>query len=500
MGRRIIWALVSGGLFAWSLAPHNAEFLGWIAFVPLLWAACAPDRKTNKPPRRLHAFALGMTSGVGCGVLQVGIHSYQAALTMGYVPYLWIGMVLGGVALLAGWVHSQIGAKRPLIGALFVGMAGVLMEYATTFTPLPVGVALNQAQNVPLLQMCAFTGIWGVSFLLWFVNASAAFALFVLADLFPRRAISLPALRPLLPLLAVPVLACAAWGYGAWHLQSLPAPDVQSAIKVAAIQDFSGVDAHDFAPEANLSGDLPDSEALIKQAASQGAQLIVGTENAWGAAFAPDSEKAIPAQSARDAEAFLVVGYEQNADPLPFNCAALIGPNGKTVGVHHKLRLFLGEKQAMQAGGDIKAWNTPLGKIGLLICFDTCYTGDVRRSVQAGAQIIAVPNYDPPTPGNSLHNLHAALLPFRAVENNVAIVRADPNGRSQIIDPEGRTIADSPMFRAVALVAPVALGNGKGTFFTRFGDWLAYLCVFGVPAFSASARATKKAGTNAPAL
>ena len=37
MGIRLVLALLSGGLFALALSPHNAEWLGWLAFVPLLW-------------------------------------------------------------------------------------------------------------------------------------------------------------------------------------------------------------------------------------------------------------------------------------------------------------------------------------------------------------------------------------------------------------------------------------------------------------------------------
>ena len=484
MGIRLVLALISGGLFALALAAHNAEWLGWLAFVPLLCAACAPLKATNISPRTLHAFGLGALTGLASGAFQIGWHSNSSALTMAYVPYLWIAGVLGGVVALANWGYKRTRTK-PILFLLFVAMAGVLMEYLTTFTPLPVGVALCQAQNAPLLQVCAFTGIWGVSFLLWFVNAA-----FACAALFPQTRKA-----GLAPLLTAPALALFAWGWGAWHLHSLT--ENSPMVVAAAIQDFSGADAHDFAPEANLSGDIPDSETLTRKAAAQGAQLIVGTENAWGAAFSPSSSNAIPAQLARETGAFLVVGYQDNALPLPFNCAALIGPDGKTVGVHHKLRLFLGERQAMQPGRKIEAWNTPLGKVGQLICFDTCYTGDVRKCVQAGAQIIAVPNYDPPTPGNALHSLHAALLPFRAVENGVAIVRADPNGRSQIIDGQGRTVADSPMFRAVSLVAPVVLGDGRGTFFTRFGDWVAYGSVLGTLIFVCLYQ--KKAGADAPA-
>ncbi len=81
-----------------------------------------------------------------------------------------------------------------------------------------------------------------------------------------------------------------------------------------------------------------------------------------------------------------------------------------------------------------------------------------------------------------LDRLHGAMLPFRAVENAVPFVRADSNGLSQIVDAEGRFIGQSPLFRPDVLVGDVALGDGRGTFFTRFGDWLAYVCLVVVAA------------------
>ncbi|GAB4456054.1 MAG: hypothetical protein OHK0029_13320 [Armatimonadaceae bacterium] len=85
--------------------------------------------------------------------------------------------------------------------------------------------------------------------------------------------------------------------------------------------------------------------------------------------------------------------------------------------------------------------------------------------------MIALPNYDPPTPRASLHHLHAALTPIRAVENRVAYLRADPNGYSQIVNPNGRIVAEAPLYKPAALTATVVFGDGKGTFYTRFGDW-----------------------------
>ena len=131
----------------------------------------------------------------------------------------------------------------------------------------------------------------------------------------------------------------------------------------------------------------------------------------------------------------------------------------------------------MRPGSRADVFHTEVGRVGMLICFDTCFPPGVRQSARGGTQILAVPNYDPPTPGATLHHLHAAVDPFRAVENGVAIVRADPNGRSQILDPQGRTVVEAPLYRAEALVADVPLGSGSGTLYTRLGDWFAYACV-----------------------
>ncbi len=111
------------------------------------------------------------------------------------------------------------------------------------------------------------------------------------------------------------------------------------------------------------------------------------------------------------------------------------------------------------------------------ICFDSCYTNTTRQEAGQGARLIALPNYDPPTPRGVLHRLHGTMLPFRAVENAVPFVRADSNGLSQIVDAQGRIVGQSPLFTPDVLVGDVALGDGRGTFFTRFGDWSAYACL-----------------------
>jgi apolipoprotein N-acyltransferase len=66
---------------------------------------------------------------------------------------------------------------------------------------------------------------------------------------------------------------------------------------------------------------------------------------------------------------------------------------------------------------------------------------------------------------------------FRAIENRVAMVKADGGFDSAIIDPYGRIISmvSYPEGGEATVVADVQLGNGKGTFSTLLGDWVGWL-------------------------
>jgi apolipoprotein N-acyltransferase len=447
----LLSALLTGLLFALSLPPFHWEWLGWAAFVPLLLAA-----RSRRP---LEAVGLGMVAGAFCGVVQAGWNHDTARLFWAYIPFLWLAFLFGVVALASARIPETI---NPIGRVLLIASVGVGGEWLTSFLPLPLNIALCQYQNLPLIQITSLAGIWGVSFLLWWVNAA-------LAECVQRRKFA--------PLGLGAALVIVSLGYGAFALHTTPA---RPKLRVAAIQDLTRDETGDLAPA--LAAD-PDRVQMTKDAAARGATLIVWSEESLGGEFTPTDPKDETRQLARKLKTALVVGYSDNARPKPFNCAAFLAPDGTVLGpVHHKVHLYLAEQQTNQSGHRATVVSTQQGPIGLEICFDSCYTGTTRETAQAGARLIAMPNYDPPTPHGILHRLHGAMLPFRAAENGVPFVRADSNGLSQIVDAQGRILAQSPLYVPDILVADVPLGTGHGTFFTRFGDWLAYLCLLIVAA------------------
>ena len=456
-------ALLTGLLFALSLPPFNQEWLGWAAFMPLLLAARAR--------RPLEAVGLGMLAGAFCGAVQAGWNHDTARLFWAYIPFLWLAFLFAVVALASARVPEN---WNPLPRVLVIASVGVGGEWLTSFLPLPLNIALCQYQNLPLIQMAAFTGIWGVSFLLWWVNAA-------LSELVQRRQIA--------PLGVGAALVALSLGYGVFALHQTTA--AEPSLRVAAIQDLTREETGDLAPASMAD---PDRVQMTKDAAARGAKLIVWSEESLGGEFTPTDPKDETRQLAKNLKAALVVGYSDDARPKPFNCAAYLAPDGAVLSpVHHKIHLYLAEQLTNQSGQRATVVSTGQGPIGLEICFDSCYTGTTRQTVQAGARLIAMPNYDPPTPHGVLHRLHGAMLPFRAVENGVPFVRADSNGLSQIINAQGRILAQSPLYAPDILVADVPLGSGSGTFFTRVGDWLAYACLLVVALALVSIRMKRSA-------
>ena len=158
----VLLSLLTGVLFAFSLPPFNWEWLGWFAFVPLFVAA--------QGRRPLEGVGLGMLAGAACGVAQAGWYHDTARLFWAYIPFLWLSFLFGVVALAVAKVPSH---WNPALRVLFVASAGVGGEWLTSFLPLPLNIALCQYQNLLVIQIAEFTGIWGVSFLLWWVECRA---------------------------------------------------------------------------------------------------------------------------------------------------------------------------------------------------------------------------------------------------------------------------------------------------------------------------------------
>lgn len=152
------------------------------------------------------------------------------------------------------------------------------------------------------------------------------------------------------------------------------------------------------------AGNLARSARLIEEAAAAGARLIVLPEmiaSGYGLEEAALRSVAEPlhgptfetwAGLAAHHQVWIVGGYcEVNDDGLLYNAAMLVGPDG-LIGAYRKLHLFDREKLVFTPGDlGLNVFETPIGRIGLCVCYDLRFVEVVRVLALRGADMIAVP-------------------------------------------------------------------------------------------------------------
>ena len=124
-----------------------------------------------------------------------------------------------------------------------------------------------------------------------------------------------------------------------------------------------------------------------------------------------------------------------DADGRFANRSFLIAPDGSIAAQYDKLHMFdvtvsesesYRESAAFRPGNRAVMAETPLGKIGLTICYDIRFPHLYRRLAQAGAEIILVPSAFSPVTGAAHWR---SLLRARAIETGSFIIAAAQTGR-----------------------------------------------------------------------
>jgi apolipoprotein N-acyltransferase len=341
------------------------------------------------------------------------------------------GFALFGLAV--GLACAMAGRRTALDfrAVLQIASAAVLAE-AALLLYLPANLALTQYRVGPMLDVAAWIGIWGVSWTLWLANAGMALGL--------CRA-------PRLSVLTIALVVIAAYGLPTRPSPARSAPPGMSSLRVAAVQGWHPTLAH--------------YRTQLQAAGRAGVDLVV-----WPELSAPAGDLAALAREP-GVPAFITTGHDAQI-PLPHNAATLYSAQGPSA-PYHKRRPFGAEP--------IKPGSAPLVvalgelRVGLNICFDSCFPLVIRDTARLGCDLIALPTLDPRGPHATIQALHAAYTPFRAAENGVPILRAEETAFSLVTDASGRIVAELGVGEGL-LVANIVPGQHP-TWQLRIGDgWL----------------------------
>jgi apolipoprotein N-acyltransferase len=129
----------------------------------------------------------------------------------------------------------------------------------------------------------------------------------------------------------------------------------------------------------------------------------------------------------------------------------------------------------MQAGTQHKLFSLDGHHVGIFICYESIFGDEVRRFVQNGAQVLVNISDDGWYGDTSAPWQHLDMARMRAIENRRWLLRDTNTGVTTAIDPHGRGVFTTPRHVRAAFVFPYAYRSDL-TFYTRFGDWFAWLC------------------------
>ena len=231
----------------------------------------------------------------------------------------------------------------------------------------------------------------------------------------------------------------------------------------------------------------------LEEAADDGAQLLVLPECAIPGYMFDSAEEALPfaeeipgpstealERECRRLGVHVVCGMLEREGDALHNTAVLIGPHG-LIGTYRKTHLpFLGVDRFVAPGDELPVFDTPLGRIGLQICYDLRFPEVTRALALKGADIVAHPTNFPLAARLQTEFITRA----RAAENCVYVLTVNWVGKeclaefcgwSQIVDPLGARLAEAGAEEEALLLADVDLERARDKDFVIPGEYEIYL-------------------------
>lgn len=168
-------------------------------------------------------------------------------------------------------------------------------------------------------------------------------------------------------------------------------------------------------------------EVALQHAARQHGILDAAAQPIPGPATDAVGEKA------RDLDSYVVLPmYERNGDKF-HNSAALIDPNGAVVGTFRKLAPTIGEMDGgIVPGEEVPVWETDLGRVGMLICWDSRYPRGATALGRKDADLVCFPTHG---------SAHEQLRTW-ALYNGFHIASCDKN-EARVYTPRRNTVGDA---------------------------------------------------------
>lgn len=475
-------------LFGYKLP--ELGILGWIALVPLFLAI------RDAAPRR--AFVLTLVSSLiwyGGSLYWVyrAMHTYgKLSATISTLVTVLLVVVVALYISIAPMLARFVAKRFRGEMIVLLPITWVAVEFLRNYMPANgfpwSNIAMSQYKILPAIQMVDLVGVYGLIFVMVWVNQYVAE---LICKLRKEAIVNFAQKTAVTVVLMVVVLT-----YGFIRLHTVPASfRGQPSLSIAMIQ--GNIDQGEKWEASKAKENLDVYRSGVAKLRNVPLDLIVWPEASYPSYFSTTMASIKPhvlglTDMEMTSQPYTLMGaVSEEPSGNYHNSAFLFDAHGRIEGQYHKAhlvpfgeyipwkKLFFFAKKLTQPVGNFIAGTSyePLEfdgtKMGILICYEDIFPQIARKTTARGAQFLANLTNDAWYGVSSAAYQHLALSIFRAVENRRFLIRSTNSGVSAVVDPWGRTMMESKIFERSLMVGTIAPLT-ELTPYTRLGDWLAW--------------------------
>lgn len=472
------------GVALW-LPFHNPQFfpLAWVGLIPFLgFLICRPSWKFTLMGHGL--MTLIYLGGVLYWIPAVLVTYGNLSWAVGLVAFLLMIIVLSLVILPFTLLTRWTAGKSVMLSLTCAPGFWLLTELCRDFflfNGFPWGsLGYSQHPYLWIIQIADIGGVYLVSALLVGANASCLGAF---------------RFRTVKPLVGFGILFLTINLYGSYRVYWWQ-PEEGSTLKVALVQ-----------PNIELSQDrkyyaLQYYEALpeyYRRAVKAGAEWVIFPEAPNPFQYQEDFYfKTFWEREVDTYKSYLLfntASLEADPDPLYFNSALLLGPDGKEIYRYDKIRLvpfgeyvpfknwfgaflepFVQEVAEFSPGEELQIGSIEGTQFATLICYEGIFPELSRLFARKGAQVFVSITNDSWYGQSTAPRQHLEMILFRSIETRKPFLRCANSGYSATIDYLGRSSQEIGLFEKGVLMTQVA-GNNYRTIYSYTGDWISIVVV-----------------------
>lgn len=507
---RLLAASVAASVLSMLIRPLSLHWLHWVAYLPMIWALHPNTPKKN----RWLSLAYG-TVAVFCIFRWIA----ETIILFSNIPSVLCYGILGLFSVAFGLPYfllwTSLHPIRRKVGTAWIVVFPavlVLIEWASMWIILfPYNQGISQYEFPPIWQLASVTGVWGVSYLVLFVNCAFGEAIYRHREQRP-----LP-IRWMIAAVLIPL------GIGLWGLRRYERIEESlneaPSYKIAQLQYGDTMSERLSRPFCEGFYEWVNSTKKIKEGS---VDLVVWAEGAVPYAMnaplprqppriqgesctTPQNPAEIVRKLAMDGDFDIMVGAG-SIEPWPiqpgqtefsqYNSMYYVTASGEALPRYDKMvplpfgeyiplsrffpfiREWIRGPGNFQAGTEARVFTGTDARIAAPICYEAILPGICRK--YPSPDLLVNTTNDGWFGDTAAPHQHAMLSAARSIELGIPMYRSAYSGISMLVEPHGKIVAETQPFETVERVVRVRLKRIPTVYaaLSAYGlhDWFVWLC------------------------